>query len=199
MHAAGQHLHQVGLAHAGGGEDADVGGQAVAGDADLEVDHGLAAAQVADGQVAHAGAQELEVGRLGRHDPGELGGQALRLAERRCPSGGEVAEAAAGGHPVGAAGLLVERVGAGLAPGVVGQQRARHPLGPARLAVLGAVGDVDDAEQVAPAGGVVDRHQQLAEEQVLVGRGPEHPFEDVLAEQPAPAGIRPMSAIRTAP
>ena len=36
---------------------------------------------VADGQVAHAGAEEGEVGRLGRDHPGELGGQALGLAE----------------------------------------------------------------------------------------------------------------------
>ena len=49
--------------------------------------------------------------------------------------------------------------------------------------MLGAVGDVDDAEEVAPAGGVVDRDQQLAEEQVFVGRGAERALEHVLAEQ----------------
>ena len=37
-HPAGQDPHQVGLAHAGGGEDADVAGQGAAGDADAEVD-----------------------------------------------------------------------------------------------------------------------------------------------------------------
>jgi hypothetical protein len=49
--------------------------------------------------------------------------------------------------------------------------------------VLVAVGDVDDAEQVAPSRGVVDGDEQLAEEQVVVGRGAERAFEDVLAEQ----------------
>ena len=34
QHAADEHLHEVRLAHAGGGEDADVGGQRAAGDAD---------------------------------------------------------------------------------------------------------------------------------------------------------------------
>ncbi len=183
QHVAGQHHHQVRLAHARGGEDADVAGQAPAGDADLEVDGLLAAAQGADGQVAHAGAQEVEVGGLGLDHLGELGGQALGPAEVGAV-GGQVAEAAAGRHPVGPPGLVVEAVQAGLAPGVVDQQRARHPLGPPRLPVLGAVGHVDDAEQVAPAGGLVDRHQQLAQEQVLVRRGPEHPFEHVLPEQP---------------
>ena len=43
---ARQDLHEVGLAHAGGGEDADVAGQAGAGNADGEVDDGLAAAQL---------------------------------------------------------------------------------------------------------------------------------------------------------
>ena len=80
----------------------------------------------------------------------------------------------------------MQGVGAGLAAHVVGQQRAGDPLGPARLAVLGAVGDVDDAEQVAAPGGVVDGDEQLAEEQVFIGRGAEHALEHVLAEQ-APA------------
>ena len=51
---------------------------------------GLAAAQAADGQVAHAGAEEGEVGGLGRDDPGELRGQALGLAELLSPRVGGV-------------------------------------------------------------------------------------------------------------
>src|SRR5205814_1627339 len=99
---------------------------------------------------------------------------------------GEIAEAAAAGDAVGAARLLVERVGARFAARVVGQQGARHSLGPTRLAVLGAVSDVDDPEQVAAAGGVVDGNQQLAEEQVLVRCGPEGALQNVATEQSAP-------------
>src|SRR5207247_1561869 len=64
-----------------------------------------------------------------------------------------------------------------------------HPLRPARLAVLGAVGDVDDPKQVAPPGDVVDPHEQLADEQVLVGRGPEERLQHVLPEEPAAGGV----------
>ena len=78
-------------------------------------------------------------------------------------------------------------VQAGLAAAVVGEQGAGHPLGPTGFAVLGAVGDVDDAEEIPPPGGLVDADEELAEEQVLVGRRPEDSFEDVLAEQPASA------------
>ena len=161
------------------------------GNADREVDDGLAAAQPPDGKVAHPAGQEGEVLGLGATTRENWVGRLLGLRNTvRCPPG-----ASGGaryprqrqlGHPVGAPGLLVERVGTGLAPFVVGQQRARHPLGPARLPVLGAVGDVDDPEQVAPVGGLVHADQQLAEEQVLVGCGPERGFEDVLAEQPSP-------------
>ena len=77
-------------------------------------------------------------------------------------------------------------MGAGLAARVVGQQGARHPLGPARLPVLGAVGDVDDAEEVAPAGRLVHADQELAQEEVFVGRGPERALENVAPEQAAP-------------
>ena len=63
--AAGEDLHEVGLAHARGGEDAHMAGERRSRDADAEVDLGLAAAQVAEGEVAHAAAQELEVGGLG--------------------------------------------------------------------------------------------------------------------------------------
>ena len=119
----------------------------------------------------------------GRHDVGELGGQDFGLAEllgagrRR-----EVAEAAARRRRGRCAALVVQRMGAALAAGVVGQQRAGDALGPARLAVLGAVGDVDDAEQVAAARSARRRDEQLAEEQVLVGGGPEHAVEHVVAE-----------------
>ena len=188
-HRPGQHAHEVRLAHARGGEDADVAGQAGPGNADLEVDLGLPAAQAAHGQVPHAGGQEGEVGGLRRHHAGELRGQALGLAEAP-PVRGEVPQAAALGHPVSAPPGLVERVGAGLTAGVVGQHGARHPLGPARLPVLGAVGDVDDAEQVAPPGGLVHADEQLAQEQVLIGGGPEGALQHVAAEQPPPARVR---------
>ena len=123
-------------------------------------------------------ARKAKSSGVGRHHPGELGGQALGLAEHGAgPPGagrrGQIAEAAALGHPVGAAVLLVQGMGARLAPFVVGQQRPRHPLGPARLAVLGPVGDIDDPEQVAPVGGLVHPDQQLADEEILVGGGPE--------------------------
>lgn len=115
-----------------------------------------------DGEVAHAGPEELEVGRLGCDHPGELGGEALGLAElasAEIVGRGEVAEAPALGHPVGPAILIVQGMSARLAPGVVGQHGAGDPLGPARLAVLGAVRDVDHAEQVAASGGPVDGDQ----------------------------------------
>jgi hypothetical protein len=200
QHPAGQHLHEVRLAHAGGGEDPDVGGQAVAGDAHLHVDHRLAAAQVADAEVAHAGPEEGDVVGLRRHDAGELCREALGLAEGAVAAvvgRRQVAEAPARGDPVGAPPRLVQRVQAGLAPGVVGQHRARHPFGPAGLPVLGPIGDVDHPEQVAAAGGVVDAHDELAEEEVLLGRGPEHAFEDVLAEQPAPRSRRHARSMRS--
>src|SRR5438552_8583849 len=193
-HAAGEDLHQVGLAHARGGEDAHVAGQALARDADLEVDDRLAAAQMADGQVAHARAQEVEVGGLGSDDARELRGQALRLPELG-EAWSEVTEAPAGGDAIGAARLLVERVQARLVARVVGEQRARLALGPPGLAVFCAVGDVDDTEQVAPAGVVVDADEDLAEEQVFVGRGPENALEHVLAEQPAPCVRRVPQAL----
>ena len=163
-----------------------MGGQARARDPDAEVDHRLTAAELTDRQVAHAAGEEGEVLRLGRHHAGELRRQRLGLPEL-AQVWREIAEAAATGDAVGAAGLLVQRMGPGFAAFVVGQQRARHPLGPPGLAMLGAVGDVDDAEQVAAAGAVVDRDQQLAQEEVLVRRGPERALQHVLAEQP-PAG-----------
>ena len=89
------------------------------------------------------------------------------------------------GHPVGAPGLLVEGMGAGLAPLVVGQQRPRHPFRPARFPVLAAIGHVHHPEDVPAAGRLVHADQQLADEQVLVRGGPEHPFQHVPAEQPA--------------
>src|SRR5690349_18128072 len=49
--------------------------------------------------------------------------------------------------------------------------------------MLGSVRDVDDAEEVAPPGGLVDADEQLAQEEVLVGRGAEDGLEDVLAEE----------------
>ncbi len=170
-------------------------GQAFARDADREVDHRLAAAQPADRKVAHAPGQEGEVLRRRRHDPGELRRQALGLPEHRpgparCRRGGQVPEAPALGQPVGPPGLLVQGMSAGVASGVVGQQGARHPLGPTGLAVLAAVGDVDHPEQVAPAGSLVHPHQQLAEEQVFVRSRPEQRLQHIAAKQPAPSGGR---------
>ena len=99
---------------------------------------------------------------------------------------GQVAEAPALGQPVGPLGLLVQRVGPAFAPGVVGEQGAGNPLRPAGLAVLGAVADVDDPEQVAPAGRLVHADEQLAEEQVLVGGGPEESLQHIAPEEPSP-------------
>jgi hypothetical protein len=90
-------------------------------------------------------------------------------------------------------------VGAALAPGVVGQQGAGHPLGPARLAVLGAVGDVHHPEQVATPGDVVHRHQELAQEEVLVRGGPEDAVEDAATEEAAAGGSRVGEGARRRP
>ncbi len=181
---AREHLHEVRLPHARRGEDAHVAGEARTWDAHLHVHLGLAAAQPADGQVPHAAAQEGEVGRLGRDHAAELCRQALRLAEGP-PVGAHVAQAPALGHAVGAPAAVVERMRVGRGDHVVGQESAGHPFGPTGLAVLGPVGDVDDPEQVAPPGRLVDAHQQLSEEQVLVGRGAEDPLQHVAAEQAA--------------
>ncbi len=152
----------------------------------------------ADRQVAHAAGQEGEVLRLGATTRENWVGRLLGLRNSvRGPPGadgrGQVAEAAAAGHPVGPPGLLVQRMGARVAPLVVGQQRARHPLGPPRLPVLGAVGDVHHPEQVPPTGRLVHPDQQLAEEEVLVRSGPERPLQHVLAEQPVPVHASVMS------
>ena len=202
-HAGAEDLQEVGLAHAGGGEDANVAGEAPARDAHLEIDHRLAAAQVADGQVTHALGKEGEVLGRRRDHTGELGREALRFAEDRPRGAGrrrrcQVAEAPALGQPVGPLGLLVEGVSAAFAPGVVGQQGAGNPLGPTRFAVLGAVAHVHDPEQVAPPGRLVHSDEQLAEEQVLFGGGPEQRFEHIAPEEPSPCVRRRVGHRRLA-
>ena len=184
---ARQHHHQVALAHARGGEDADVLGQARAVDADGHVDDGLAGAQDTDVQVAHPALEEREIRRLGAEHTAELRRQAFGLAELLAVWR-EVAEAATLGDAVRPPLLLVERMGAGVTARIVGQHGSGDTLGPARLAVLAAIGDVDDAEQVTPPRRLVDADEQLAEEQVVVGGGTERRFEDVLAVQ-ATAGV----------
>ncbi len=79
----------------------------------------------------------------------------------------------------------MQGVSTALAPGVVRQEGARHAFRPPRFAVLAPVADVDDPEQVAPAGGVVYAHQQFTEEQVLVGGGSEQGLEHVAPKEPA--------------
>ncbi len=112
---ARQDLHQVGLAHAGGGEDADVGGQARPRDADGEVDDGLPAAQLA----RRAGRPSA---RPGRRSPRPSGpppprtgwagswacGTPIRIPPDPTSGRGQVPEAATVGHPVGAPVLLVQ-------------------------------------------------------------------------------------------
>src|SRR5579875_358246 len=168
-----------------------MGGEALAWDADLEVHHRLAAAQQPDRDVAHAFGQESEVVWCGRDDPGELRRQALRLAENGarpfwCGWRGQIAEAAALRQPVGAFGLLVDAVGASLAPSVVRQERPGNPLRPTWFPVLGPVANVHDAQQVTTAGLLVYAHQQFAEEEVLVRGSAEQSFEDVAPEKPPP-------------
>ncbi len=103
-------------------------------------------------------ARKAKSSEVGCHDRRELGGQAFGLAEHRpyaAGSGlgrGQVTEAAALGDPVGPALLLVQWMEPRLASVVVGQKGPGHPFGPARLPVLGPVGDVDHPEQVAPIG-----------------------------------------------
>ena len=63
--AGGDDPQEIGLPHPGRGEDAHVARQGPPRDPHWELDHGLAAAQVADGQVAHALGQEGEVLRRG--------------------------------------------------------------------------------------------------------------------------------------
>ena len=125
---------------------------------DLELHDRLAAAQVADRRSPIRSARNPKSSGVGGHHRRELGGQALGLAKHRSPpprarfGRRQVAEAAALGDAVSPAVLLVERVSSGLAPSVVGEQGPGHPLGPARLAVLGAVSDVHHPEQVSPIG-----------------------------------------------
>ena len=165
---AGQDLHQVALAHAGGGEHADVAGQGLAPDADRQVDGVLARAQPPHLDVAHPLAQEGQVGVGGGGHGGELGGQALGLVEAL---GVDVAKGDDLGHLVQP--LLEVAQGGGLADGVHGHQPAGGALGPAGVRGLRAVGDVGDPEQVAPAPLRVVPGQQLAQEQVLAVEGPE--------------------------
>ena len=80
-HSGCEHSQEVGLAHSRRRKDPDVAGQAAARDADREVHDCLTAAEAPDRDVAHSPGQESEVFRGGRHDPRELGRQALRLPE----------------------------------------------------------------------------------------------------------------------
>ena len=200
-HSTGQDLHQVGFPHAGGGEDPDVGGQTGSGNAHRQVDHRLPAAQLPDRQVAHALGQEGKIGGRRRHHRRKLAGQALGLAKDRPGpvrarfGRSEIPETAAFGHAVGAPLLLVQGMDAGFAALVVRQQGPGDPLGPPRLSVFTAVGHVDDAEDVAAAGGLVHADQELADEEVLVRRRPERRFEHVSAEQPA---LRRQHRVRSA-
>ena len=166
-------------------------GQAAARDADREVHDCLTATEAPDRDVAHSPGQESEVFRGGRHDPRELGRQALRLPEHgpgaaRVARGGQVPKAPAFRQPVGPFRLLMYGVSTRVASCVVCQEGARDSLGPARLPVLGPVTDVYDPEQVAPSGGLVYAHQQLSEEQVLLRRRPEQGLEHIAPEQPPP-------------
>src|SRR5207249_8400051 len=88
-----QDLHQVRLAHPRGGEDADVRGERVPADADVELDRVLTASQEPDAQIAHPLAEEGEVVGPGRRDFRELRRQRLQLAE--LPTRVDIAEGGA--------------------------------------------------------------------------------------------------------
>ena len=154
---AREHLHQVRLAHAGRREDADVRGERLAADPDLEVDRVLARAQQADPHVAHPLAQEVEVLGGRRRHPRELRRERLRLAERA--RGVDVAERLARRDLVQALLGVVERV---LGPGdVAGHVRAGRALGPGRVGRVRAVRHLDHAEE-EPAGRARDPRRRAA-------------------------------------
>ncbi len=183
---AGEHLHQVRLAHPGRREDSDVIHERLTAHSDLEVDRVLAASQEPQPQIAHPLAQEREVLGGRRRHARELRRERLRLAEiaRRV----DVAERSARRDLVEPLLRIAQRVGS--VGGIAGHVGARGALCPRRVRRLAAVRHLDHAEKEPALALQILGGEQLAQEQIDAVERAELRLEHVFAEDPSFVCVR---------